>query len=122
MQQRLVETKAGTDKMKMKLENMEVVSKSLAPSCAEKLFSLSAQRSHLRLEAANFVFNHVRVVKKGLFRKGVKEARNVTLLYRASEHGWSVPDFHRHCNISEVLLFLVRSSKGYLAAGFYPYC
>ena len=47
-----------------------------------------------------------------------QEVTKVSLLYRASEHGWHPADFHKYCDDKGPTLSLVRCKYGYLAAGF----
>jgi hypothetical protein len=40
------------------------------------------------------------------------------LLFRASQHGWEAPDFHRHCDGQGPTLVLVRSTTGHVFGGY----
>ena len=44
--------------------------------------------------------------------------RSFGLLYRASENGWSVDDFHNYCDGFGRTFALIESSEGYLAGGY----
>jgi hypothetical protein len=43
---------------------------------------------------------------------------NVTLRYRATEHGWAAADFHRTCDNVPRLLLIARSTSGHVFGGF----
>ena len=59
------------------------------------------------IDQARFVLNAIR---KGII--------SVELMYRASRDGWNPKDFHRHCDAAKRSITLIRSTVGYLCAGY----
>ncbi len=49
---------------------------------------------------------------------GLTNSSTFSLLYRASRDGWEWSDFHSKCNDQGKTLTFVKSSKGYLCAGY----
>ena len=74
--------------------------------------SLKKQSNELEdIEQTIFMLDRIRILP---FRK----VQKVYLLYRASRDGWQPSDFHSHCDNKGPTLTLIRSSRGFLAAGF----
>lgn len=53
-----------------------------------------------------------------MLKEIAKDVVSIELIYRASRDGWDFADFHRHCDDMGPTLSLIRSTKGYLCAGY----
>lgn len=83
-----------------------------ASTAAQMLCEISTQANDLLNKTkAKFMFENVRI-------DGTKEVKNLSLLYRASEHGWRSADFHKYCDGKGPTLSLLRCKDAYLATGF----
>jgi len=74
--------------------------------------SLMEQSRKLKsMEQAKFLFEHIRI-------DGKREVTKVTRIFTASINGWTVEDFHRHCDGRGATLCLVQSDQDFMSAGF----
>ena len=58
------------------------------------LVELTKQKELLSAKAAQFIFSNVKIIEAN---GTTKEPSKVSLLYRASQHGWDIKDFHKYC-------------------------
>ena len=83
-----------------------------ASPAAQMLCSLSNQANGLlNMKKAHSMFDKIRI-------HCTIEVKKLSLLFRASENGWDVVDFHKYCDGKGPTLSLLRCKDAYLAAGF----